>query len=59
MLMARMRMVDLMVGPCPKSELVTGRHLARLMDACMTMLRHPKNIAPNPYQLQPVTLNYQ
>ena len=54
-----MMTVDLMVGPCPKLELVTGRHLTRLMDPCMTMLRHPKNIAPNPYQLQPVAKDFQ
>ena len=30
-----------------------GVHLTRLIDPWMTMLRHPKNIAPNPYQLQP------
>ena len=44
-----------MLGCLPRSGLMTGRHLTRLMDPCITMLRQPKNIAPNPYQLQPAS----
>ena len=48
----RSRTVDLMDGWNPKSVMM-GTHLTRLMDPWMTILRQPKYIAPNPYQLQP------
>ena len=52
-LMVRRRRVRRIESCWPKSDWMMGRHLTRLILPWITMLRHPKNIAPNPYQLQP------